>query len=473
MPQLPGNNSNQQTGSGFTNLNRYLQANRSNQLGQAVGAGVQQAGQQASGAIQQAGQQFGVLADAEKQRLGQAGQQANTILQDPTKATDNDVESFQKVLNGNSQGPNGVANADELRAKAQGAQQLGQATGSQAGRYGLLQRFVGRGNNNYNLGAQTLDQTLLGQTGASQLKGARASVQGLGQQAEQQIGAAQAQGQELQGQARSLGQQTLGNLQTAATGYDTSMQQKLAAQEASANAALKNFGPNPNNSAIQLSQDQLNQLSAASNGVLGAGTQLFNADLSPYLSLNKLYDNKQAAQSSDDLAKAQALQKLGGQAFAPTSEGAMLQSYTQDPTMAGKFAANQFGVTSANDLSTALGNAGSSYRNQLNPLNSSLEAAKNTGIGRESSLDRVGSNELQFLSGQGDNVLYQGQNFSRDQINAALQRNLAQQASTNNQINDVNNQNNMFRVLQLLQPAQAANPVIGNGGQPLTSDQLG
>lgn len=352
MPILPTLRPSNQAGSGFTNLQQYLQANRANRLGQTIAGGVQQAGEAARGAITQAGQQFQAGAQAEKQRLSQAGQQAGQLLQDPTQANEQQVQQFQNVLGAESKGPAGVSNAEQLRSQAQQAQQLGQAGSTQQGRFGLLQRYVGRGNQ-YGLGQQRLDQMLLGQTGQQQLRSARAGTAGLEQQAQQQITGAEAQGQELRGQARQLAEKTMGQLGEAATSYDTAMQQKLAQQEAAAKAAIEQF-KDIQNAPVQLSADQIKQLADISGGILKEGSTLYGANIYPYLQMNKLYDVKQAAQSQEDLKKAQALAKLGGQYFAPTEQYKALAPYIQSPELAGKFAANQFDITSLSDLNKAI-----------------------------------------------------------------------------------------------------------------------
>lgn len=354
MPILPPQNRPQSmAGTGFTNLQRYLQANKANILGQAIAGRVQEAGTAARGAITQAGQKFGEQAETERQRLGQVGQQAGQLLQKPEAATEEETQKFQRVLGAESLGPSGVQDAEALRSQAEQAQALGRAGGTQQGRFGLLQRYVGGGRGQYGLGQQRLDQMLLGQTGQQQLRTARGATIGLGQQAQQQIGGAEAQAQELRGQAKQLAESTLGKLGEQATAYDVAMQQKLAEQEAAAQGVLGQL-KGTENVPIQLTKEQLRQLSEASGGILKEGATLYGADISPYLQINKLYDIKQAAQSAEDLARAQGLAKLGGQYFAPTEQYKALAPYIQSPELAGKFAAQQFDVTSLADLNKAV-----------------------------------------------------------------------------------------------------------------------
>lgn len=465
MPLLPPqNNQPLQVGSGFTNLQRYLQANKTNQLGQTVSAGVQQAGTAARGAINQAGQTFQQGAEAEKQRLGQQGQKVDQTLANPTSATDADVSNFDAIRNAQSLGPTGVANADELRSKAQEAQSLGQATGSQAGRFGLLQRYIGRGNQ-YNAGQQRLDQMLLGQTGQQQLRSARGSTIGVGNEAERQIGAANEQGKELQGQARQLADSTISKLGQNVSDYDTAMTNKLAQEKAGTQSILDQFGANQTNAPIQMDQATIDQLKAASNGVLDVGKNLYNADLSPYLQTNSLYATNQGAQSADDLAKIQALSRLSGNSLAGQTQGDTLQKYLADPSMVGKYLANQFSVTSDADLNGAINTAGANYQNQLDPLQVQLTNTRNSGMGgtglgatlnQQQLSDLVANfaNDPNFNNGQGMYGIH-----SLDEARAAQKANLDKQADLNNQMTALGPQFNFLRQLKANTPAASANPI--------------
>ena len=152
----------QKQGSGFTNINRVMQANQGNKLGQTVGSGVQQQGQQVQNQLGQAQQQFGKQSQANRLDTIQNQQLFQQGLQDPTKlaADQSNISKFQNILSGKYQGPQGLQNADQLAAQAASAQQMGQALGSEGGRQSLLQRFVG--GNQYGQGQQTLDAMLLG-----------------------------------------------------------------------------------------------------------------------------------------------------------------------------------------------------------------------------------------------------------------------------------------------------------------------
>lgn len=376
MPLLPPQSQKPaEAGSGFTNLNRYLQANKTNQLGNVVSSGVQQAGESARGALNQAGQEFQTQAQKEKDRLAQQGQKVDTVLGNVPGASDEDIKQFESIRGAQSLGPTGVANADELRSKAGEAETLGRASGSQAGRFGLLQRFVG-GGGPYSMGQQRMDQMLLGQTGGQQLKGARASTYGLGNQVEQKIGAAQEQGKELQGQARQLAESTVGKLGEQVGGYDAAMQAKLAAETGKYSDLLKSLGTPGENAPVQFDAANLKKLSDLTQGAIGAGTELYNSNLSPFLSVNQLYANKQGVQSTDDLAKAQMLEKLSGNSLAGKDAGNTLQDYVGHPELAGQFAANNpFALTSRTDLMNELNSQKATYDREMGDKQASIAPA--------------------------------------------------------------------------------------------------
>jgi len=362
MPLPPQNNSNKKSGSGFTNLNKYLQANQANRLGQTVSAGVQRAGGDARNSLTQANQEFQAKAADEQARLAQQGSKVNTVLGgDIAKATDEDVKAFENIRNAESRGPMGVQDANALRSKAGEAEMLGRAGGTEAGRFGLLQRYVGGGKPQYNAGNQRLDQMLLGQTGQQQLRGARSSTYGLGNQAEQTITGAQARGEELKGNARQLAESTIGRLGEQVTGYDTAMQQKLADKKAMVQSILSGVETGDNADTF-LDEKMLNQLKEASGGVLDEGKQLYNADLSDYLDINDLYATKQGVQSKDDLDKAKKIAALSGNSLAGKDIATILQDYVGREDLAGSFDANNpFKVTDSTKLNDAINKAKSDY----------------------------------------------------------------------------------------------------------------
>lgn len=381
MANLPSQNNRSQTaGTGFVNLQRVLQANKNNQLGQTVVGGVQQAGNAARGALNQAGQQFQAGLNQEKERLGQEDQRVSRVLGNLPSATDEDVKAFESIRSGESKAPTGLKDTQDLRAKAQEAQMLGQAGGSEAGRFGLLQRFVGRGQQ-YTGGQQRLDNLLLGQQGGKQLQQARAGTIGLGGQVERGIQGAAARGQEGSNMAKQLAESTIQRLGGAVGDYDAAMQQQLANKRAAIDQILGQFSGTGTNAAIEVDPNRLAQLKEASNNVLGEGTQLFNADISPFVKANELFATKQGAQSAEDFAKAKMLGQLSGQSLAGQDSGNLLQEYLGRENLVGSYDANNpFSVTSVADLNKSI-------QDKKNEFNTIMANAANLQATNEAQLN--------------------------------------------------------------------------------------
>lgn len=95
----------------------------------------------------------------------------------PTTA---DLTKFQQMMGGHFSGPtslNGTVQSQATNAATDMGNIQTNLNGGQAGLQGLLQRYVGQGNANYNTGEQNLDAMLLGQTGRNQLAQARLATQ--------------------------------------------------------------------------------------------------------------------------------------------------------------------------------------------------------------------------------------------------------------------------------------------------------
>ncbi len=176
IPQSTLQPDNKRKGSGFTNLQRVMDANTGNRLGQTVGGGIQQQAQRTKTDIGQAVQQFG-----DKTQQERFGTEANKnfytqTLQDPTKAGIAEKTKLQKLMSGGYTGPKQLQGAQALQERARGAQQLGEATGSQSGRLGLLQRFAAPQSQRYTRGQQSLDALLLGQSEPDLQRGRREAL---------------------------------------------------------------------------------------------------------------------------------------------------------------------------------------------------------------------------------------------------------------------------------------------------------
>jgi hypothetical protein len=334
-PTVQPYNPNKQVGSGYTNINRIVNANQNNRLGSTIGSNIQQAGQQATQNINQAGQDFQTNSNANRLDTGQNQQLVQNVLADPTKAAQNSqqVNQFGTLMSGNYQGPTGLANAGQLQAQAQDVNQMGQAIGSSAGRQGLLQRFVG--NPQYNSGQQSMDNLLLGQTGGKDLAAARQSTTGVQNLAQNQIGGATAAAQEYANRAKQFGQgvqQQFGNtVNQAEQGLTQQAQTAQQARDAKVSALQ-----------AQMGQGNINQTVANQLGIT-QGENTYNLTPQNFVSENAQQANAQNIASAQDYARMQALQQLGG-GNAPSAAQQTLGQFT-DPSKAGTFqAANAYNV---------------------------------------------------------------------------------------------------------------------------------
>jgi len=191
-------------GSGFTNLQRIMNANRGTRLGQAVGQGIQETGEQARQGLQQAQSEFNQQSEAGRLDTDANRQRVEDVLSRPDDVNEQDFKDFDRFRAGGYTGPLGLKNAGSVTGQAQEAQNLGQQVGTAGGRQALLQRYAA-GPNQYQAGQQRLDSLLLGATGGKDLKSARRSVSGLGQQAQSAQQGAQEVGQQYQSQAQGFG----------------------------------------------------------------------------------------------------------------------------------------------------------------------------------------------------------------------------------------------------------------------------
>lgn len=231
-----------QQGTGFTNINKILNAGQGagQQLGQAIGQGVGQQASQFQTGLGQSQQQFGqgvgqnTYGDQDQQKITDTINSITSPGQTAAGAqkagADANAQQFQQYLAGGYSGPQQLSNTEQLGRQATNLQQLGQATQSQGGQQGLLQQFVGKGQ--YTQGQQGLDALLLGQQGQQGLQQARTQASGAGSQLNQAQTQAALQAKQAALQNQAFGQQALGQLTGAIGGIDTTAQQ--AAQQATA-----------------------------------------------------------------------------------------------------------------------------------------------------------------------------------------------------------------------------------------------
>lgn len=354
----PAYNPNVQKGSGFTNIQRIVQANQGNRLGSTIGQNIQNAGQAAQQSVGNAQQQFNQQAGANRADTSANANLVQQALANPNQfaGTPGQVSQFQNLMSGSYQGPQGLQNAGQLQAQAQDVAQLGKSINTPGGQQGLLQRFVG--SPQYTAGQQSLDSLLLGATGGNALAQARRATTGIENKEQQaQQGAAQT-AQEYAKRAQQFGQgvqqqfgQNVANQQQALTQQAQTAQQARDAQVA---ALQQQLGTG------DISSDMAQQLGIQS------GQRMLNVDPSKFLAENALQANAQNIASAQDYAKMQALQKLGGQ-FAPQQAQQTLAQF-QNPNKAGTFQASNAYNLNAPAFQQAYGAAQKAYQTGLDPF---------------------------------------------------------------------------------------------------------
>jgi hypothetical protein len=221
---------NQTKGTGFTNINQILDANKGagQKMGQQIGsqltqqadsvrAGIQasqnqfsqqkqQAGQKATNAVQ-AGQnlvkQAGETDDAYAARVGQANQDFSTI--------GNNLRTAEYT------GPMGLQNAGQLQAKGAILGQQGQLAANGTGQQQLLSNLVAKPGQ-YTRGQSSLDSLLLGSGGQQAIQQGRNATRGLEQKAVGSADQAVTQANALKAGIATNRDKTLTDLQNAITG---------------------------------------------------------------------------------------------------------------------------------------------------------------------------------------------------------------------------------------------------------------
>lgn len=253
------NNNRNQRGTGFTNLNRVLDANKGNKLGNTVTSNVQGQANDVRSNVQKTQQQFNEEANKNRldtqeskdkrdnvlgrfgdnhsqQSLAGTTEVANQVASNPAQApapaptqpaqqspqvtivqpqaqpivSDQEIQDFTKYRTGTYTGPTQLNDYQTLLGKASEAQQVGDLTRSTGGRQELLRRFVG--GNDYSQGQQRLDTMLLGQQNQGELNQARKATRGLEQSTNEANNLAGAQAQEYVNRAKIFGEETVGKL---------------------------------------------------------------------------------------------------------------------------------------------------------------------------------------------------------------------------------------------------------------------
>lgn len=439
-------NPNQQKGSGYTNIQKIVQANQGNRLGQAVGSGIQQAGQQTRSNLGQQQQQF-QQQSAQNQANSAGNQQlVSNVLQnadqyDPTNQTNPNAQQtsqFQKLISGTYQGPQGLANTQQLQNQAQDVGQMAQSLNTAGGRVGLLQRFVG--NPQYTGGQQSLDTLLLGQGGGNQaaLAQARKATAGLGSQIANASAGAQAQGQEQANAAKEYGQQVQNQFGQTVADINTGLAQKATDAQATQKTNYDKMVSDLKSGNIN--QTEANLLGIGQNQVV---TSNLLSNMDKYITQNPLAASAQNVASGQDYAKINALRSLAGQ-NASNDTLNTLQKYAGQDTHAGEFGKAPIATGDKSSFSNILDAQSKDYHNILDTPEAKYKEAQDIAMEGQHLKDQeyqMGAANAAYQAALNDNPTYKPGPFGT-QIPVNPGTSQEQRAALKKQADDLTNQFN-------------------------------
>lgn len=306
----PGQPQRQLGGTGFTNLQKYLQSNTGNQLGQAVSSGVQNVAGGVSSGVQQAKTQF----NTQSQEAFQPFQGASDFTQQTIKNAAQSVQDpsnikrFQTITSGQYSGPTGLNNLSGLQAGAQTVNDLANLARSSGGQSTLLGTFLG--SPTYSTGQRGLDTLLLGQGDLSSLRQMAGQTN---RQLANASGYASTVGQTMQQQANQLGQEARSSLSTEKDVENKTLQDALvsAQKQEADNQALFQQAQN----ALQQGMISKKDAERLGLGSIAQSTPIYNLDLSKYINTNisQMPTTVSDIASQSQAAQLNALGLLGGQ----------------------------------------------------------------------------------------------------------------------------------------------------------------
>lgn len=395
----PATYNQQNQGTGFQNLQNYVQANNPSQLQNTVASGLENQNQTVLNNLGQSEQQF-AQGTAQNQANTNANQQVvQQILANPTAFTNlNGMPSnvaaaataggtptqanvqngnlFSQLMGGQYQGPAGLANAADLQGQAQNAQQSAAGLGTPGGRQAVLQQLLG--SPSYNTGEQQFDSALLGQGNNANLTQAATQARALNPLVNQGVTGAAAQGTEQANAAKQFGQQTQGQFGQAVTNLNNTIQQNVASAQNSQNAAYQQL-------VTDAQSGNLTQAEATELGVTG-GQQVTTDDLAKlgtFIAQNPNAATAQNTATAQQYAKLDALGQLAG-SNAPSAASGILSNYAGQEGQAGSFNNNQSANVNQSALNTLVNNDTSAYN--------SAENAAQGRIGNANEMNRWANN---------------------------------------------------------------------------------
>lgn len=381
----PATYNQQNQGTGFQNLQNYVQANNPSQLQNTVASGLENQNQAVLGNLGQAQQQFATQTQQNQANTNANQQVIQQILSNPSAFTNmsgapGNVASaagaapgqaqlqqgnqFSQLLGGGYQGPTGLGNAAALQGQAQQAQQSAGGLSTAGGRQAVLQQILGTPQ--YNTGEQQFDAALLGQGNNANLNQAATQANALTPMVNQAINAAQAQGTEQANAAKQFGAQAQGQLGTTVTNLNNQIQQNVANAQNSQNAAYQQLLTDA--ASGNLTQEEANQLGVT------AGQQVTTDDLTKLNTFIAQDPNKASAQnvaSAQQYAKLDALGQLAGGNAAAGTQG-ILGQYKGQEGQAGSFNNNQAANVNQTALNSLVNTDSAAYNAPINAAQGQL-----------------------------------------------------------------------------------------------------
>ncbi len=408
----PATYNQQNQGTGFQNLQNYVQANNPSQLQQTIAQGLQNQNQSVLNNLGTAQQQFGQQQSAAQANTNANQQAIQSVLSNPAAFTNPQTNVptgsgtttpssgttpsqsnlaqgnlFGQLMSGQYNGPTALNNLQGLQGQAQAAQQSAQGLQTAGGRQAVLQQILG--SPGYNTGEQQLDAALLGQGSSPALNAAATQANALGSIVGQAGAAAAAQGQEQQNAAQQFGAQTQGQFGNTVQNLNAQLQQQAGAAQGNQNAAYQQLLTDATNNTLTPQEASLLGLTQ--------GEQVTQNDLNniqAYATQSQLQANAQNIASGQNYATIDALRNLAGN-NAPAAAAATLGQYQGQEGQAGTFAAQP----QANVNTAALGNAISTDTGAYNTALNNAQGA----LGTDQALERWSA--YNSVTGPGQNGL--------------------------------------------------------------------
>lgn len=358
------------TGSGFQNLDKYIDTNQPQQFGQQFLGKV-------SDQVTDASQKQSQAADEFKNQVTSANSlptqdQINGAVADPTKA---DPAAFQTWTSQSYKGPQSLGENQDAWNKywssTNQANTSAQQLGTEPGRFSLLDSYFGRPQ--YNFGEKSLDNLLVQNAGlGQQTKDVQKNASGLVSQGTAQAKDLQSYASQRAGQVDQSKNAALGAIGLDANGQVVMGDQAGAIgksyQQVQDELAATNASRASDQSAIQsaLASGKLTPQQLQALG-LTSGEKIYNLDLSKYVTPGADLTRDQTM-TADERSRIQALSQLAG------IDDTYANGTAQDPTAAYTWNQNDFN----NDLASAKNqyntDAANIYKSQIQAFSPGINA---------------------------------------------------------------------------------------------------